>query len=740
MDTRCPRCAAPSDPGDGFCGDCGELLDAQPPHPADTRRRSGSAPQQTDPSRDGGSRRAAVAKPAAEAAATPDSQSAPPDYLTTFPADLDSYRQRLHDTFGFPDFRPGQADVLRALADSDVLAVMPTGSGKSLCYVLPALETGGTVVVSPLIALMQDQVESLVAAGVAATFINSNLDRAEQDRRYRDFIQGRYALLYVAPERFAVRAFSEGLRRAGVRLLAIDEAHCISEWGHNFRPDYLQLGAIRDRLGRPRTLALTATADPTVRDDIVRRLHLPEDCARIVGSVDRPNLHFAVEDLGNVAARTRWLIDFLRTKDGASGIVYARTRRQVDELAEALRKARIRARPYHAGLDREQRSDTQRRFMLGDLPVIVATNAFGMGIDKPDIRFVAHFNLPDRIEAYYQEAGRAGRDGDPAECVLLYTPRDRNSQQRFIDLAHPDDATVRGTWVRWSQMAGSDGRLPFGIAADDPDRFANVVAALRASELIHPVELALTSRDPDAPIDTSSVHQHREHAEGRLRDMAEYAETRECRRAVILRYFGEDPPDRCDACDNCLNGAAPEYPPDLHDRIVAFRDEIAARTGREPTRIFEMRTARELALIRPRDEDELREVWGIGETRAEWLGGDLLQLVRDWEAAHPDALPRSTPDHTASSGKRSSTDSSSGSGSELQVSAADPLYQSLRAWRLDRAQADGVPAFTLFSDRTLRELVARKPGSRAALLEVWGLGETRVERFGADVLAVIANG
>jgi ATP-dependent DNA helicase RecQ len=659
-----------------------------------------------------------------------------PHFSKTLPVDLDAYRHSLTHTFGFPDFRSGQADVLRALTDSDVLAVMPTGSGKSLCYVLPALEVGGTVVVSPLIALMQDQVESLVAAGVAATFINSNLDRAEQNRRFVDFIQGRYALLYVAPERFAVRSFSEGLRRAGVRLLAIDEAHCISEWGHNFRPDYLQLGAIRDSLGRPRTLALTATADPTVRDDIVRRLHLGDDCARIVGSVDRPNLHFAVEDLGNVAQRTRWLIDFLRAKDGASGIVYARTRRQVDELAEALRNARIKARPYHAGLGREERSDTQRRFMLGDLPVIVATNAFGMGIDKPDIRFVVHFNLPGRIEAYYQEAGRAGRDGDPAACVLLYAPRDRNSQQRFIDLAHPDDATVRETWVRWSQMAGAEGRLPFGVADDDPDRFANVVAALRASGLMHPVELALTSGDPDAPIDTSSVHQHLEHAEGRLRDMAEYAETRECRRAVILRYFGEDPPDRCDACDNCLNASAPDYPPDLYDEIVAFRDEIANRTGRETTRVFEMRTARELATARPQDDDELREVWGIGETRAQWLGADLLRLVCDWEAAHPDAPPRSVPEHVASAGRGSASKTDAGP----DVSANDPLYQALRSWRLDRSLADGVPAFTLFSDRTLRELVVQKPGSRDALLEIWGLGETRVDRFGEDVLAVIAGG
>jgi len=418
---------------------------------------------------------------------------------------------------------------------------MPTGSGKSVCYVLPALEVGRTIVVSPLIALMQDQVESLEAVGVAATFINSNLDRPEQNRRYQSFINGQTQLLYIAPERFANATFTSGLARAGVELFAVDEAHCISEWGHNFRPDYLQLGEIRERLGRPRTLALTATANPQVRHDIAQRLGIENSVREVVTTVDRPNLTFQVVPIAGMPERRSWLNDYVGGHHGHSGIVYARTRRVVEELAETLQHAGIRAEAYHAGLGREQRSSVQRRFTIGETPVIVATNAFGMGIDKPDVRFVVHINMPGRIEAYYQEAGRAGRDGDPAECTLLYARRDRASQQRFIDQAHPHDDTVRDTWQRWIELADQTDRLPYGLGSDDPEPFALIVSSLRDSGLLDQVELRLRSRDPLAAIDTAAVRNHRNYAEARLREMTEYAETGTCRRALVLRYFGEQP-------------------------------------------------------------------------------------------------------------------------------------------------------------------------------------------------------
>ena len=665
----------------------------------------------------------------------------PPSQLSS---DLEPYRETLRQTFGYPELRDGQAEVLGALADQDVLAVMPTGSGKSLCYVLPALAVGRTLVVSPLIALMQDQVESLNAAGVGATFINSSIDRDQRNARYLDFVEGRVALLYLAPEGLQNQRLVDGLRRHGVNLLAIDEAHCISQWGHDFRPDYLALGALRERLGRPRTLALTATADPQVRRDVLERLGIAGAAREVVTSFDRPNLRFSVVPLAGVPEREAWLRRYAMEREGQTGIVYVRTRRGTEDVAEGLRGAGVRAAAYHAGLERGQRTTVQRRFMLGETPVIVATNAFGMGIDKPDVRYVIHFNMPGRLESYYQEAGRAGRDGDPAECVLLYARRDRAAQQRFITEAHPDDAAVRELWQRWlnaPELAPGDGPGVSGITA--ADGFVNILTALRASALVAPDDLRPLSADPDASIDTAPIEAHRKHAEGRLAQMVEYAETAQCRRAVILRYFGEQPPEQCGNCDACLGTAeqiGPPYPGDLYDAILAFRSRLAEQSGREVYSIFEARTAEDLAVHRPRSDEELLETWGIAGTRAQWFGDELLRLIAQWEDEHPDAPERAS---RAPEQRRAPASRSAGGKAETEAAAAvssdDPLYSRLRGWRLDRARADGVPAFTLFSDRTLRELVVARPRDRTALLAVWGLGDERVRRFGDELLAAIGE-
>ncbi|MEX2446521.1 MAG: RecQ family ATP-dependent DNA helicase [Dehalococcoidia bacterium] len=738
---RCPACDASLAASAVFCDECGA-------RPDDT----GEAPPPPEDSLAAEPTPAPVGRPAPPAT-SPDHAAAQPPLIpypvgaasappgTPLPLDLEPYRERLRETFGYPEFRDGQARVIEALGRGDVLAVMPTGSGKSMCYVLPALEVGRTVVVSPLIALMQDQVESLQAAGVSAAFINSNLDRQEQNRRYREFTQGRIALLYVAPERFANPSFTNGLAQAGVNLLAIDEAHCISEWGHNFRPDYLQLGAIRERLGQPRTLALTATANPQVRRDITARLGIAGDASEVVTTVDRPNLTYAVERIDGLEGRRQWVVDYARAHRDDAGVVYARTRRGVDELAESLRAAGIHAEAYHAGLGGRERARVQRAFTLGTTPVIVATNAFGMGIDKPDVRYVVHLNMPGRLEAYYQEAGRAGRDGDPAECTLLYARAERRFQQRFIDEAHPDDEAVRGAWRRWVRAADpQSGRLPYDTGEDDPDRFGMIVAALRDSHLLDPVALRVTSFDPDAAIDTSAVTAHRAYAEARLREMAEYAETSGCRRAVILRYFGEQATEGCGNCDNCLgrhtaeSGAA-GFPEDLHDTLIDIRDAIAQRSRREPSRVFENRTARELATYRPRDLEELRAVWGIGEVRASWFGAEVLEAIGAWETAHPDAPPRPAlgAQRAPDRGRPGARDA------DVEVSTDDPLFIALRIWRSERARAEGVPAYTLFSDRTLRELVAQRPASLIGLGRVWGLGESRVRRFGTDLIEVIRS-
>ena len=762
MAEQCPTCNEPLAAGAPWCGACGALTDGAPPPGGEDARPSvawgvaapstegaGDRPLPSPPLSNGrgqGEREPASAAES-QASATPAQPSAAAASIsaTPLPTDLAPYRKRLRETFGFPDFRGGQARALEALGQQDVMAVMPTGGGKSLCYVLPALEVGRTVVVSPLIALMQDQVEGLQAAGVAATFINSNLNRTEQNRRYLDFVHGRTSLLFVAPERFQNPRFTAGLRAAGVNLFAIDEAHCISEWGHNFRPDYLQLGTVRERLGSPRTLALTATANPQVRRDIVQRLGIAGACAEVVTTVDRPNLTLNVERLDRTEERVAWVVQYARSREGLAGIVYARSRRSVEEIAATLRGAGVNAEAYHAGLPRDLRSAVQRRFTVGDTPVIVATNAFGMGIDKPDVRYVVHVNMPGRLEAYVQEAGRAGRDGDPSECTLLYARNDRRFQQRFIDEAHPSDLQVRQTWQRWLQIADpASGQLPHAIADDAAEAYGMTVSALRDSRLLDPVALRVVSSDPEARIDTSTVTRHRAYAEDRLREMAEYAETGTCRRALILRYFGEEAAERCERCDNCLGrsastAAGEAAPDDLLDAILDLRDQIARKDGRDPYRVFENRTARDVATYRPRSMEALQSIWGIGEVRARWFGRELVALVTEWEREHPDAAP--PPDLPAQSRLVGSVPGSRAPSraDDPYVAPDHPLFQALRQWRSERARADGVPAYTVFSDRTLRELVNARPRNVHALLNVWGLGESRVERFGADLVRVIRD-
>ncbi len=743
---RCTRCDSPR-PLDGpFCPSCGALSE-EPPPIEEAPPEAASRPVEPPPSapRAAAPAQASLPLPPQPRARAEPSRAAPAAEL---PRDTARYRELLQERFGYPDFRPGQAEVLAALASQDALGVMPTGGGKSLCYVLPALEVGRTLVISPLIALMQDQVEALEAVGVPASFINSTLNRAEQNRRYADFEAGRTALLYVAPERLANRRFLEGLARAGVRLLVIDEAHCISEWGHDFRPDYLALGGARERLGRPRTLALTATADPTVRKDILARLGIAADAREVLTSFDRPNLRFRVVPLAGAKERLPWLIAYARERQGQSGIVYARTRRSVEETAETLNAAGVPAEGYHAGMGGAVRAAIQRRFTTGRAPLIVATNAFGLGIDKPDVRYVVHLQMPGRLEAYYQEAGRAGRDGEPAECTLLYSRRDHSLQRRFIDQAHPGDEAVRRSWQQLVAIQQLDPQRPLSPSEFEEaagfDGWALTVKALRATGLLGEGELRLRSLDADAPIDTRVIEERRRYAESRLAQMVEYAETSGCRRELILRYFGEPPAPNgangarngsgCNGCDNCSGAAsaeAPEYPHDLFASILDLRDGVAWESNRAPYMVFEERTAREVATYRPSSETALLEVWGMGRKRAQWFGERLLGLVREWEAANPDAAPPPARPAPASR-KRSVT---VGPGPEVPFD--DPLFQRLREWRRERAARDGIPAYTLFTDRSARELTVQRPADRAALADVWGFGDRRIAEIGDELIELL---
>ena len=586
-----------------------------------------------------------------------------PAVVTAFPTDLETYRTRLRETFGYPDLRDGQAEVLAALAESDVVGVMPTGSGKSLCFVLPALEVGRTLVVSPLIALMRDQVRNLGRANVEAAFINSSVGRDEKNARYRAFTQGTLPILYIAPEGLRNPAFIAGLRRHGVNLLAIDEAHCISQWGHDFRPDYLILGALREQLGNPRVLALTATADARVRHDIASRLGIQDSTHEVVTSFDRPNLDLSVEKITSIGDRIDRTIALVKERPGQSGIIYARTRKRTEEIATALHDAGVGAEAYHAGLGSARRTAVQERFDQGRTPVIVATNAFGMGVDKPDVRFVIHFNLPGRLEAYYQEAGRAGRDGERASCVLLYARRDRQAQQWFIDEAHPSDAQVRGIWQDLLAQGGDKdpGAAPRSAMNAD-DQTNNVIEALRASNLIAPTAMRTLSQDPGARIDTGTIAAHRKDAESRLARMVQYAETRDCRRAILLTYFGEAGPTTCGTCDNCSR-----------------RSPRSTRARR-----------------------------GSGQTASDALTGDPL-------AGDPGP---------------------EGPSSDRDDDALDALSARLRTWRRERARLDGVPAYVVFGDKTLQDIVRRQPSSPADLLQVWGLGQAKVDRYGEELVAL----
>ncbi|XZE54882.1 RecQ family ATP-dependent DNA helicase [Planctomycetaceae bacterium SH139] len=397
----------------------------------------------------------------------------------------DAEPSNLLGRFGLQTFRPGQDQVVKSvLSGEDVLCVMPTGGGKSLCYQLPSLALAGTtIVVSPLIALMKDQVDSLAELGIAAALINSSLSMAQQNEAMRRMGNGEFDLVYVAPERLRNGRFLEAVAQANVSLLAVDEAHCISEWGHDFRPDYARLGQFRQRyLGDVQTIALTATATPTVRDDISRLLNLRSPRMYVTGFA-RDNLRFEVQQCKGDREKDAWLVDYLATQNGA-GIIYAATRKRCEELAGWLpEKCRRPIGVYHAGMEPAQRQHVQEQFMAGKLSAIVATNAFGMGIDKSDLRYVVHYNMPGTLEAYYQEAGRAGRDGKPSECALLFSYSDRHIQEFFIENRYPTAVLVRKVYEYLLRRSEDPIELTLAEVRDAVDKNASA-EAIGASETL----------------------------------------------------------------------------------------------------------------------------------------------------------------------------------------------------------------------------------------------------------------
>jgi ATP-dependent DNA helicase RecQ len=595
----------------------------------------------------------------------------------------------LRTTFGYPAFRGSQEEIIGHVSGGgDALVLMPTGGGKSLCYQIPALLRHGVgIVVSPLIALMQDQVDALLQAGVRAAFLNSTLDWPQVQEIERKLFSGDLDLLYIAPERLAGER-SIGLldrlhEQNRIALFAIDEAHCVSQWGHDFRPEYLQLSAFHERYPTIPRIALTATADEATRGEIISRLGLSE--ARVfISSFDRPNIRYTVVEKDNPR---RQLQAFLADRKGEAGIVYCLSRKKVDETAEWLNCQGYAALPYHAGMDAVSRAENQRRFLREEGQIVVATIAFGMGIDKPDVRFVAHLDLPKSIEAYYQETGRAGRDGEPSEAWMAYGLQDVVLQRSRID-------------------------------------------------------------DSTAPPEQKRLEAQK------LNALLAYCEAPRCRRVVLLDYFGEQHAP-CGNCDVCLD------PPELFDGTVVAQKALSAvfRTGQRfgALHVIDVLRGKKSDKAAQWGHDQL-SVFGIGADLddASWravlrqlVAGGLLQAdlaehgalkltaearpvlkgeqsieMRRYVAKKSAARPKkgSTATHTA----------------DLSPEAA-ALFEQLRQWRADTAREQGVPAYVILHDRTLKELAEMRPTSRGHLAMVTGIGAAKIEHYGDELLSLMAQ-
>lgn len=587
----------------------------------------------------------------------------------------DAVLDRLHAVFGFTAFRGVQDQVVeRVLAGRSTLAVMPTGAGKSLTYQLPAVMLDGTcVVVSPLIALMHDQLRSATANGIrAATLTSVDMDRGQTIDR---FLSGDLDLLYVAPERASQPHFLEMLTRGRVSMFAIDEAHCVSEWGHDFRPDYRLLRPMMDAFPDVPRLALTATADRHTRADILAQLGIAEE-GLIVAGFDRPNIRYTITPRDNPLRQLLRLIE----ETPGPGIVYAPTRAQVEKLAGQLSASGRPVRPYHAGLDAAVRSANQAAFVESEDMVIVATVAFGMGIDKPDVRFVAHAACPKSIEGYYQETGRAGRDGDPSVAVMLWGAED---------------------FVRARQ------------------RVAEVEEHRRAGE------------------------------RARIDALAMLVETPHCRRALLLRHFGENPAPSCGNCDNCLHAPGVTDGTEVARKLLSavyrtgqsfgfgyvekvltgVADERVMQRGHDQLSVFGIVTADEMALLRPLARAlQARGALVATEHGGLALGGDARAILKG-EAQVPLVI---APKKEGRSGRKGR----GGTSSALNP-VGDPLFDALRALRRDLAREAGVPPYVIFHDSVLREMAASRPADLAEMGRIGGVGTRKLDAYGDRFLEVI---
>jgi len=607
--------------------------------------------------------------------------------VTSPDTDLRPALDTLRRVFGYDAFRGNQQDIIEhVVGGGDALVLMPTGGGKSLCYQIPALVRRGVgVVVSPLIALMQDQVDALTALGVRAGFLNSTQDFGQRHAVEEAFLAGELDLLYLAPERLKVESTLRLLDRGTVSLFAIDEAHCVAQWGHDFRPDYLELSRLHERWPTVPRIALTATATQATRQEIAHRLNLT-DARHFVASFDRPNIQY------RIVAKNRpeqQLLELLTTEHkGDAGIVYCLSRASVERTAQFLVQNGIEALPYHAGLDSRTRATNQSRFLREDGMVMVATIAFGMGIDKPDVRFVAHLDLPKSVEGYYQETGRAGRDGLPSTAWLAYGLQDVVQQRKMIATSEGDDA-------------------------------------------------------------------HRRRLGTHLDAMLALCETVECRRVQLLNYFGEQG-EACGNCDTCLS------PPESWDGTIPAQKVLSAvyRLDKERRQKFgvghvvDILLGRTTAKVQQFDHQSLT-VFGIGTDLSEpvWRGairqllaqglltveGDHGTLVLTDASADVLARKREVRLRTEAPRAAKQTRSKSSTPQQALTPEAQPVFEKLRAWRGATAKEQGVPAYVIFHDATLRQIATDSPTTLAELGKISGVGENKLAKYGQPILDALAE-
>ena len=684
--------------------------------------------------------------------------------------------EALKEYFGFDGFLDGQDDVIENIVGGkDGLVVMPTGGGKSLCYQLPALCLDGvTLVVSPLIALMKDQVDALVEKDIAATMINSSLSQAEQQKRLADMRQGAYKLVYVAPERFRSESFMRSMESVNIALFAVDEAHCLSQWGHDFRPDYMRLGDALKRIGSPQCVALTATATSVVRKDILEVLKLNEPFEMVSGFA-RPNLSLGISATEKHSLKYKRIKEII--SDHKTGIIYCATRKRVEEVAEMMADWGVSCIAYHGGMSDEERERTQDEFISKRADVAIATNAFGMGIDRSDVRFVIHFEVPGSVEAYYQEAGRAGRDGEASVCELFFNYADTRTQEFFIEGVNPSyndicsiyqyllnevnaefelsktiDEIKEGADIKNGMSVGS--ALSVLVKNGLIERFDIAGSRSKGTRLLQPNILA-----SQIPINRAALEEKNRRDREKLNSMVEMCYSRQCRQQWIMEYFGEDNPSPCGKCDVCESKFGGDLREGTESEVLLLRKALSgvARMSKRQFGKWEGRFGRGKIvqmLMGSRSQDVLKNrldtltTYGILSEEGTARLNELFKYMHDAGLIYTQKgefplvtitplgesvmLGKAKAMMTWPKNKTAQDESPIKPGLDVQIDEVgfDPkLYAALKDLRAKLAKKQGVPVYVVFSNKTLEYFTRLRPTSIDAGMRIKGVGEAKAEQY-----------